>query len=45
MFSKNKFFIFSIFLLVTKSLISQEENLENIEESLPFDAVIESEMG
>lgn len=45
MFSKKKFFIFSIFLLVTKSLISQEENLENIEESLPFDAVIESEMG
>ena len=45
MFSKNKFLIFSIFLLVTKSLISQEENLENIEESLPFDAVIESEMG
>ena len=45
MFSKKKFFIFSIFLIITKSLISQEENIENIEESLPFDAVIESEMG
>ena len=44
MFSKINF-LFSIFLLVTKSLISQEENIENIEESLPFDAVIESEMG
>ena len=45
MFFKNKFFVFFIFLLVTKSLFSQEENEENIEESLPFDAVIESEMG
>ena len=45
MFFKNKFFVFFIFLLVTKSLFSQEENEENIEESIPFDAVIESEMG
>jgi hypothetical protein len=43
MFFKNKFFVFFIFLLVTKSLFSQEENEENIEESLPFDAVIESD--
>ena len=45
MFYKIKLFIFFFFLLTTKSLLAQEENVEIKDESFPFDAVIESEMG
>jgi hypothetical protein len=45
MYSKGKLFLSLLFILFTHLIIAQEEKEEILEEEIPFDAVIQSEMG
>ena len=45
MYSKCKSFLSLLFILFTHLIIAQEEKEEILEEEIPFDAVIQSEMG
>ena len=45
MYSKCKLFLSLLFILFTHLIIAQEEKEEILEEEIPFDAVIQSEMG